>query len=381
MNNTGNEWIAALQASLAQNIFVRLTMSDYRGREDELKKISVRRIVVKGEEKLSFTYSYKTRDIVKNYAHEDAVERLKLLLADFARATLFSTEFNLSYPAMQKQPPTERDVPEPSHDRSKNRQIDTAGKQYLQDLKITDANGQVLKNAQDKYRQIDKYIEILGGLIKANPHIKTVTDMGAGKGYLTFALYDYLTNKLSMDVSVTGVEYRKDLVDLCNRIAMKAGFSNLKFMQGSIADFDAGGTDLLIALHACDTATDDAIYKGIMAGSSVIVVAPCCHKQVRRDLDVAAADAALAPLLKHGTFLEREAEMATDALRALYLERAGYDTKAFEFISDAHTPKNVMITATKSPKKRDAEKILNEAAALKKLLGIKTHRLEQLLGL
>ncbi len=375
-------FIETFRESLSSGTFVKLTLTDYKGAEADLKKIAVRRIVVKRADKLSFTYSYKTRDIVKNYDIDDAFSRIAdLLQSGFAKGTLFTTEFDLSYPALQKQKASNKETPSPDHDRAKIRHVETAGKKYLQDLKITDVQGQVFKNAQDKYRQIDKYIEILGGLLTAHPSVCTVADMGAGKGYLTFALYDYMTGVLNRDARVTGVEYRNDLVDLCNRIAAESQFGGLKFIQGTIENYDAGGTDLLIALHACDTATDDAIAKGVKAGSELIVVAPCCHKQVRREMEKGCADPALAPLLKHGTFLERQAEMATDALRALYLEACGYNVKAFEFISDSHTPKNVMIVAEQSKTKPDVSKIMAQAAALKSVLGIDRHYLENLLEL
>lgn len=381
MTDAVQNFVDCLRDSLATS-FVKLTLSDYAGAEPDLKKIAVRKITVKREEKLSFTYSYKTRDIVKNYTADDALVRvMELLQSGFAKATLFTTDFDLSYPSLQKQKPTQTQVPSLDHDRVKSRHVETMGKKYLQALKITDAKGDVFKNAQDKYKQIDKYIEILGGLLAAHPNVRRVADMGAGKGYLTFALYDYMTSALKREAKVTGVEYRKDLVALCNTIAADSHFTGLNFVQGTIENYDGAGIDLLIALHACDTATDDAIAKGIAAGSELIVVAPCCHKQIRREMEKGAAMPALSPILKHGTFLERQAEMATDALRALYLEASGYAVKAFQFISDAHTPKNVMIVAEKSNAKPDRDSILAKAAALKDALGIKTHYLEKLLKL
>jgi hypothetical protein len=370
----------SLRDSLSSNIFVKLNLSGYSGAEEGLKKIAVRKIVVKKTEKLSFTYSYKTRDIVKNYDMEDACARVEeFLQSGFAKAVLFTTNFDLAYPSLQKQKASHTEAPPLDHDRAKNRHVETSGKKYLQALKITDSKGEVFKTAQDKFKQIDKYIEILGGLLAAHPNVRRAADMGAGKGYLTFALYDYMTHALHRDAMVTGVEYRKDLVDLCNRVGKESGFSGLKFVQGAIDDFDASGTDLLIALHACDTATDDAIAKGIAAGAELIVVAPCCHKQIRREMEQGSSLPAFAPILKHGTFMERQAEMATDALRALYLESFGYAVKAFEFISDSHTPKNVMIVAEKTKSAPDRARILARAAALKEALGIKTHYLETLL--
>ena len=156
----------------------------------------------------------------------------------------------------------------------------------------------------------------------------------------------------------------------------------LHFEEGTIADYNSAGTNMLIALHACDTATDDAIYKGITAGSDLIVVAPCCHKQIRREMEKNKAENDIGFLTKYGNFLERQAEMVTDGIRALILEYFGYKTKVFEFISDVHTPKNVMIVGIKN--QRDApekESILKKIHEAKAYFGIDYHHLEKMAGI
>jgi tRNA1(Val) A37 N6-methylase TrmN6 len=225
-------------------------------------------------------------------------------------------------------------------------------------------------------------VELLSPLIKNLPkkQLLKVFDMGAGKGYLTFALYDYLTNVLSIEAQVTGIEYRKDLVTLCNSIAKSANFKGLSFSEGSIENFEIKEANMMIALHACDTATDDAIYKGIKANADLIVVAPCCHKQIRRELEKHKTKNELDVLLKHGIFMERQAEMLTDGLRALLLEYCGYTTKIFEFISGEHTPKNIMIVAEKKEKTATQKQdILNKINETKLFFGIEFHYLERLL--
>ena len=178
------------------------------------------------------------------------------------------------------------------------------------------------------------------------------------------------------------------MVGLCNTVAKKSGFKKLNFAQGTIQDYDAENVNLLIALHACDTATDDAIFKGIKAGAELIVVAPCCHKQIRREIEKNKVNNDVSFLTKYGIFLERQAEMVTDGIRALILEYFGYKTKVFEFISDAHTPKNVLVVGIKSlnplkgtsEEKRKAE-ILQKIKASKAYFGIGYHHLERLLDL
>ncbi len=382
--NPAPQFSAALLQTLRDASFVKLTLSGYHGKEDALQKILARPILIKKQPMVSFTYRYKTRDVVKNYDFEESASRVAQLLRDCSAATLLSTEFDLQFDGkkLKKVAPTQTAPVSLGHDKPKQRVV-ASNAPYLHALGLTDAHGKVHASAQDKFRQIDKYIEILGGLVAKLPQNKNlrVADMGAGKGYLTFALYDHLA-KAGLSPAVTGVEFRNDLVALCNRIAIDSSFEGLYFVQGAIDGFDAKGTDILIALHACDTATDDAIAKGIAAKAGLIVVAPCCHKQIRREMDAVPAAESLEFLLRHGTFMERQAEMVTDGIRALLLELHGYKTNLFEFISDAHTPKNIMITALRgsAPTAARRDQLQQEIARAKEQFGIRQHYLEGLLA-
>jgi len=387
-----NEFMLSVQSSLSDNTFVKLSLGNYKGKEENLKNIYVKRIAIKGEEKLSFTNRYKTRDIVKNYSIEEGIRKIQdFLNQEFYVATLFTTAFDLGFENLhgkkfiiRKNAPTILTVPSADHDRRKNRLISANEKPYLTELKITDETGKVLPNSQDKYKQINHYIEILSTLIKEIPAKETlkVVDMGSGKGYLTFALYDYLTNVLKIKSEVTGVEFRPELVELCNKISKNTGFNNLGFEQGTIEKYKNSDTNILIALHACDTATDEAIYKGITSNADLIVVAPCCHKQIRRQMEAGKTTNDLDFLTKYGIFLERQAEMVTDGIRALILEYFGYKTKVFQFISDAHTPKNVMIVGTKTQSIHLKDKlILQKIKDSKAYFGIEYHHLEKMMGI
>ena len=384
-------FINTFSESLQDNSFVKISLGNYKGTEEQLKNIYIKRVLIKKEEKLSFTYRYKTRDIVKNFSLSEGIKDVeKGLQEGFNIATLFTSKFDLIIEKLnQKTVLRKTDSSNPKaisleHDKVKNRLIKPQEKPYLHELKITDEAGNVYKNAQDKYRQINHYVEILSTLIKDIPtqnHLK-VADMGSGKGYLTFALYDYLTNVLKLEATVTGVEFRPDMVALCNKIAQNTGFSTLNFVEGTIEDYDSTGTNILIALHACDTATDDAIYKGITANADLIVVAPCCHKQIRREIEKHKASNELDFLTKYGIFLERQAEMVTDGIRAMILEYFGYKTKVFQFISDAHTPKNVLVVGIKNPNAvSKKEEILAKLKATKEYFGIEYHHLERLVQL
>ncbi len=390
MDQHGTTFVNEMTEAITESAFVKLALGNYKGTEEGLKQLYVKPVLIKNRQLLAFNYRYKTRDIFKNFAIEEGLSLIEGYLAgDFNVATLFSTHKEMilersakgSFRLRTKQLEEKKEA-NFSHNKEKKRLILAKDNLYLHELGLTDEQGTVFKNAQDKYKQINQYIEILSSLIKELPQgtIKNVVDMGSGKGYLTFALYDYLLNH-QQKANVVGVEFRKDLVDLCNEIAINAKFEQLSFVEGTIESYDTEAIDLLIALHACDTATDDAIYKGIMANADLIVVAPCCHKQIRREIEKGKAQNELNFLTKHGIFLERQAEMVTDGLRALMLEYFGYKTKVFEFVSDVHTPKNVLVVGIKNKDKgtKSKDEILQRIKETKAYFGIGYHHLERLL--
>ncbi|HRG87961.1 MAG TPA: SAM-dependent methyltransferase [Chitinophagales bacterium] len=375
--------------TVMQGQFIKLTLSDKRNKEAELKNVFVKPVVLKQGRRLTFVYRYPTKDVTKNYDANEAALLVKALLEqEFFKADLFTAtgDYHLaidkSGKAILKHKPATMLLPEvTTHDHQKKRTIDAAGNVYLQQLGITTTDGKVKNDKQDKYRQINKYVEIAESIVNeaALGNNIQVTDMGSGKGYLTFALYDYLANTRKLSPHITGVELRKELVEKCNAIAKQSAFDGLEFKTGSIDTTELPATDMLIALHACDIATDQAIYRGITGGAKVIVCAPCCHKQIRKQLQ---PQSAVSPVTRFGILEERQAEILTDTIRALILEAYGYKTKVFEFISTEHTPKNVLITAIKS---RDTTipdpKVLGQINSLKQLFGIKQHELERLMGL
>lgn len=386
-----SSFIEKLKQSVAQESFIKLSLGNYQGSESGLKQIYVKLVYIKRELHLSFTFRYNTKDITKNFMVEAGLSQVAdyLNVGDFKVATLFTEDANMVCQMNKKgawsertEKATAKKSGEMSHDVQKKRKIGSVDKAYLHALRLTDENGVVYNAAQDKWKQINHYIELLSSSLAGLPSKETlhVVDMGAGKGYLTFALYDYLNNELKKKTVVEGVEYRLDLVELCNGIAAQAGFDDLHFSQGTIDAYKASSKlDVLIALHACDTATDDAIYQGIQNQAALIVVAPCCHKQIRRELELVKTENELDFMTRHGIFLERHAEMLTDSIRALILEYYGYQTKVIQFISDAYTPKNVMIIAEKreinGQKQKEVQKKLQEVKAY---FGINKHYLELL---
>ncbi|MFL0099574.1 class I SAM-dependent methyltransferase [Tenacibaculum maritimum] len=373
-----------LSKSVLENNFVKLTLSKPIRKSDGLPNVYIRLVRIKGAEMLQFTYHYTTNDRVKNYTIQEAIAELTLLLIEnFRAATLFTLKNDLLVFISKKKKVSyklnaasfKNKLPE-THDKPKERLAKASS--YLYYLGVIDKEGRIVHKMADKYRQINKYLEIIEGLLKSvklPKHIHIV-DMGSGKGYLTFALYDYLVHQKKYNATVTGIELRKNLVDYCNEIAVKNEFTNLSFVAQPIETYDSNKIDILIALHACDTATDDAIYKGLSAKAELIICAPCCHKQIRQQVKGKEQES---PLLKYGIFKERQFEMVTDTIRALILEKYNYNTKVFEFISNEHTRKNVMLVGAKSSKKNDIAKISTKIGSLKAAYGIEKHYLETLL--
>jgi hypothetical protein len=380
-------FIDLLRAATGDGTLVKLTLGKPHvgTAEPSLKNIFARPVTLKSGPHLSLVWRHATRDITKNFPPAEALAQLEPLIGTtFLDAHLFTPaqtaqletgddgRSHLRVKSLSSAPAQAGET----HDRAKAHLI-PADAPWLHALGVTDERGRPRNGMADKFRQIEKFAELLTHLLaEANlPDERelSVTDMGSGKGYLTFATAALLGPR----ARVRGIECRSELVKLCNRVARETNFSNLEFITGDITGATlAGRLDVLIALHACDTATDDALARGIAAGAALLVVAPCCQKELRPQLT---APAVLAPALRHGIFQERHTEFVTDAMRALLLEWSGYRTKVFEFISTDHTAKNVMIVAEKSSVPGDAG-TANKIRAFAQFYGIREQRLAQHLG-
>ncbi len=406
-----------LRSSLRTGGFVKLVLGNYRGDEPALQRVMARRILLRDEPRLSLLYRYKTRDITKNFGIDDGTaEVLRLLDAEsgkgFGHAHLQTADESLDLriskkgqTSLARQATSAADGPEDvlpgadagesaaspaaqgqgaAHDRAKHRFLSLdAG--YWQDLGITDQQGRLIPAMSRKWKQINKFVEVLDaawresslpGRDKAAPPLR-VMDFGAGKGYLSFAVASHLNDALGVRSEVIGVELRADLVALCNASAEQRQVPGLSFEQGDVVNHPIGAIDIMIALHACDTATDHAIHKGIAAGAQIILCSPCCHKQLRPQLR---SPGLLRPMLQHGIHLGQQAEMITDSLRALLLEAHGYRTQVFEFVSLEHTSKNKMILAVKRDAPAPAEEVFAQIREIKDFYGVREHCLERLLG-
>ncbi len=380
------ELVGLFEQSVVDDNFVRLTLSRNIDKTATLRKAIIKLVFIKKKLHFSIVYRHATNDITKNFGLKDGYPMIQELMDNtFLNAALFTTEKDWFYELNKNQErlyankPTFTKVPKRMHDKQKPKLI--VNTSYLVQLGILDEKGRVQKDKGAKYKQIKKFVEVVESLLKKNPILGKegtvqIYDMGSGKGYLTFALYDFLTNNAQIDVKLTGVEARPELVTFCNEVAKKDNFKQLSFKEGFISNFTLPKTDILIALHACDTATDDAIHKGIEAGARLIICAPCCHKQIRKQFN---ATKPLDSITAFGILKERQAEVVTDTIRALLLEANGYKASIFEFISTDHTGKNVMIIGQKEEMPIEKEPILDKIKALKQSFGIKTHYLETLL--
>ncbi len=376
-------FLANCQESVENDTFIKLTLSKPTGEEPDLKNVYVRPVEIRSQPMLSFTLRYATKDITKNYSIEEAIGIVSLWLGNtFLNADLLTTtaDFTLVFnkkrrAKLLRKKASQQELPEKTHNRAK-RQFVNPQSAFLNQLGITNQKGEVLKNSQRKFRQINKFIEIIDSLLpeKTKKNKFKIVDVGSGKGYLTFALYDFLKNTKHWQPEIYGIELRKPLVDFCNALAIESEFKNLHFVAKDINDFEVEKLDMLIALHACDFATDIAIAKGIQSNAEIIVVAPCCHKQIRKEIN---CHSEMNAILKHGILEERQAELITDGIRALLMEANGYKTKVFEFISTEHTSKNLMIVGIKSKPNPEA---LQKVESIKTAFGIGVHYLEKLLS-
>ena len=393
-------FVAHLEQALAAGTFARLVLAKPRAAASDLVRVSVRPVVLKGGACLSFVHTHKTRDITKNLPLAKGVQQVRELIGTaFSHAHLYTATEEIQLMVSKKGnatllrgkagPPaaagTEAAPVAPAaHDREKHRFLDL-DRAFLAELGVTKLEPQTARHRlvpamARKWKQINKFIEVLdhaldATALKSAPKLDVV-DFGSGKGYLTFAMHDYLRHTLGLPAQVVGVELRNDMVDLCNGAVQRLALDGLRFEQGDVRSAAPRPIDIMIALHACDTATDFAIHTGVRAGAAIIMCSPCCHKELRPQL---LSPHPLRPILKHGVHLGQQAEMLTDGLRAMLLDACGYDTQVFEFVALEHTNKNKMILAVQRPAGKPADEVWQQIDDIKTFYGIRDQCLETLL--
>ncbi|HMP28277.1 MAG TPA: SAM-dependent methyltransferase, partial [Saprospiraceae bacterium] len=293
----------------------------------------------------SFT---KTQDLTETHLIENLTIIIEKKLKEFSFADLITTHSDVLLKQSKKGTISliyknksisniENDTNLP-HNKPKD-YIVSVSLPYLKDLGIVDYTGAIKPTMSHKFKQINRFVEIISHHVRMDHSRPIIVDMGSGKGYLTFALHTYFADHLRLVPHISGFELREDLVELCNKISEKYLMEGLHFEAKNIIDADLGEVDVLIALHACDIATDMAIHKGIVSKAKYIVLSPCCHKQIRKEITMKNE------ITRYGIFEERMAEMITDTIRSLILNHYGYSTQIIEYISSEHTSKNTMIIA------------------------------------
>ena len=376
------------QQAIDTHQFERLILSQYKGELEQLEKMTLRVISLQQQPMLSILYRYKTQDVTKNYPLSEALDLTRNLLLCCKQANLFTATEELQLKknkkkamltVTQNKATAKSGSEQQGHDRVKHRYVNQDSL-FLQPLGITDAKAQIIPSMARKWKQINKFVEICAGAVEQIQQTDQplhVVDFGSGRGYLTVGLYDYLA-KHQQTPFVTGVELNPKMVEFCQNVSAQAGFEQLGFFQGDVRTYEPERLDVMIALHACDVATDFAIHTGIRLNAQMIMCAPCCHKELRPQLT---APKVLSPMLQFGIHAGQQAEMLTDTIRALLLKAYGYDTKVFEFVALEHTSKNKMILAIKRQDYSEPDQaVLAQIKALKEMYGIQKHSLELLLN-
>ena len=404
-------FLRLLRTALAERRFQRLLLNRHEGEDASIERLTVRDIELRGERALSFLWRHKTKDITKNHGLEEGLALIESLLgADFQQAHLDTVGEEVQLRFSRKGKPLLQvgrkgvaaaaavqagDADEAGveggatsasgHDREKPRAL-SLDSPFWRELGVThELKGRpaLVPAMARKWKQINKFIEIFGAAVRkagldAPGTPVRLADFGSGKGYLTFAMHDWLRTQ-GLTPSVQGVELKQDMVALGNAAAARHALAGLSFEHGDVRERGDQPLDVMVALHACDIATDYAMLFGLRSGARVIMCAPCCHKEIRPQMSTPAA---LRPLLQHGIHLGQEAEMVTDSLRALLLEVMGYDTQVIEFIALEHTSKNKMVLAVKraqDPTPTRRAELLAQLDEIKRFYGLRSQALETLL--
>ena len=390
------EWLDGVAEALGEGTLVKITLGAPRRPDAEVRKVLARPVDLRDGRRLQVVWQLATHDVTKNLEPQEGVARISELIGiDFCIGNLFTTrrtaqvEFRKGRAGRVTYTAAVANEPDTAHDRRRERTV-PAEQPWLRALGVTAADGSVCRGQESKLRQIHRFVELMNPLLEeaglvaaSNPSVEStmeplrVWDMGCGKGYLTFALHEHLRAHAGRPVQTRGIEARPALVDLANRVARESGCDGLEFLPGTIARVPRDGADILVALHACDTATDDALAAGVASKASLMVVSPCCHREVRSQL---VPPPVLQAALRHGILREREVEFAMDALRAGLLEWAGWAPRVFEFVSSEHTAKNLMIAAVRSRGTSDPAAAARRVRELAAFYGIRRQQLAQALG-
>ena len=366
---------------------IDLTISGQKVKnEEDVMRVKIRPVRLKDEIKYQASEFVGRKVLHTNYSEED----IKTRITEYMENTFKQAQFNMTdatatvlsskkgactckYKRLA-QIKSQKDM---SHNRTKTYILKEGEKvDFLVDLGVMTKEGAIVRTRYDKFRQINRFLEFIEDILPQLDKDKeqTIIDFGCGKSYLTFAMYYYLHELKQYDIRIIGLDLKSEVIRHCNELSVKYGYEKLTFLEGDIADYEGvDQVDMVVTLHACDTATDYALAKAVGWHAKVILSVPCCQHEINGQIE----NDVLKPILKHGLLKERFSAIVTDALRAEYLEREGYEVQVLEFIDMEHTPKNILIRAIDIGKKgknskriKDCEAFLNVEPTLGRLLGM-----------
>ena len=351
--------------------FIRAVISNPR-EKGGIVKVKIRPLELKGQLVFQFESFTAKQAFHKNLDRDAAVQELSGCAGEFRQMQIETADAEYTVliskkgkaTIKRKQRREKAQAADLSHNRQK-RYILEEGKfvPFLRDLGVMTEEGKIVRSRTDKFRQINRFLEFIEDILPQLDRDRelTILDFGCGKSYLTFAMYYYLHELKGYDIRIVGLDLKADVIRHCGRLAEQYGYDKLTFLTGDIADYDGvDQVDMVVTLHACDTATDYALAKAVAWNAKVILSVPCCQHELNAQFSAGggSGDGLLAPVMDYGLLRERFAALVTDGLRAKYLERAGYETQVLEFIDMEHTPKNILLRAVK----RNGDKIKNTAA-------------------
>lgn len=350
---------------------IKMVFGSSRKKTLPYTKIVIHPILLKEEFQYQVEYHYTNKVIHENLLPEDLLSLcMDFIIRDFKQMNIFTLNEDLQIlaanpnePKIIKSKPTKKQV---SLDHNKTKQYlipDGVPCDFLIRLGVSDDKGKVFQKHYSKFRQINRYLEIVDDSFDTLDTTRTlrVVDFGCGKSYLTFALYHYLKLIKGLDVEIVGLDLKQDVIAFCNKVAQELDYENLKFVMGDIADYTNDRADMVVTLHACDTATDYALINAVKWQSQIILSVPCCQHELFNQL----SDDLHQPIFRHGLLKDRFTEILTDGIRGLKLEAAGYEVSMIEFTSLEHTSKNIMIKAVKGIPSKKSEEAANAYEALK----------------
>ena len=338
------------------------TISQPRAKSDEVKRVRLKPVELKGIYMIQFEYQHERVLKHENLDLSDVPEKINLLLQQFRQVQAEFEEEKVQIQLSKKfkvlwksERVNSKKVVNLSHNRKKNYLLDEdTSYPFLVRLGVQTPDGKVKKQKHDKFRQINRFVEFIDDALDYLPKDRPVRilDFGSGKSYLTFALYHYLHIEKGLDIRVTGLDLKKEVIEECQQIANDLNYEHLEFLVGDINDYnEETSVDMVVTLHACDVATDMALARAVKWDAKVILSVPCCQHELNTQLN----SPALEVMLQHGLVKERFAALATDSIRAELLKLVGYEAQLLEFIDMEHTPKNILIRAYFTGKKPTAD--------------------------